>query len=50
MTRLQIEKLLENSVAEALGLRAPLHRRVAHGRAAHLSRSKPTPAKVQRRA
>lgn len=52
MTRLQIEKLLEKAVAEALGLRrdAPSHRRVAYGRAAHLGRLNSTPAKVQRRA
>ena len=52
MTRLQIEKLLENAVAEALGLRRDVtsHRRAPRGRAASLRRVKAAPPKVQRRA
>lgn len=52
MTRLQIEKLLENAVAEALGLRREVtsHRRTPRGRTAGVRRTKSTPPKVQRRA
>ena len=52
MTRLQIEKLLENAVAEALGLRRGVtsHRRMLRGRAASVRRSKPVTPPAQRHA